>query len=173
MLRQRMTSAACSAEAGGPHFIIGITCRSFLLARRRGEVGLRCVLHHQQTIRSGSATIERRGDGFHLGVAEIGAAGVQVLAFFFTDEYVDLRRVFPSFAGNIIHGVVSPPAAPGSGGKGLIGYTRVSSCLLLRSMVKSSFFLYRKMPLPATKSRCSCNELSSDMMTRSVCFCTW
>jgi hypothetical protein len=29
-----------------------------------------------------------------------------VLAFFFTDEDIDLGRIFPFFTGNIIHGVV-------------------------------------------------------------------
>lgn len=74
-------------------------------------------MNHQQLIRSGSAVAERRREGFHLGIAEIGAAGVKVLAFFFTDENVYLRRVLSSITGNVIHGLVSPPADPESGAK--------------------------------------------------------
>jgi len=112
-----------------------------LFACRRGGGGAGRILHHQQLIRSGSAAAEDSRDGFHLGVVEIGAAGVQVLAFFLADENIDLRRVLSSFAGNVIHDCVPPPADPDSGAACPRGYTRVSSCLLLRSMVKSSCFL--------------------------------
>ena len=67
---------------------------------------LRRLLHHQQLIRSVSAVAERRRDGFHLGVTEIRAAGGAVLAFFFTDEHIYLRRILSSVTGNVIHGLV-------------------------------------------------------------------
>jgi hypothetical protein len=37
-----------------------------------------------------------------------------VLALFFTDEHVYLRGIFSSITGNIVHGLVSPPADPAS-----------------------------------------------------------
>jgi len=146
--RPAMPCAARMSKSGGPHVFMARSL--FLFACRSGKGGAVRILHHQQLISSGSAAADDSRDGFHLGVVEIGAAGVQVLAFFLADENIDLRRVLSSFTGNVIHDFVPPPADPDSGATCPWGYTRVSSFLLLRSMVKSSFFLYRSSPFPAT-----------------------